>query len=152
MTTAKANMRVIFECNFEFNEVSTRERVITQSSQSCTANLVFSLETMSNQSENAGDQQNEDAAPAKRVRKQTDKDFSYSGQQLASAPKKPIKPTAASKERQRAQQALKAALPIPVNVNVCILPSVALSSYDKASQLTLSKDQLLCHGCEVRVS
>lgn len=30
-----------------------------------------------------------------------------------------------------------------------LLPSVALSEYDKASQLTLSKDQLSIHGCEV---
>ena len=30
-----------------------------------------------------------------------------------------------------------------------LLPSVALSEYDKASQLTLSKDQLTIHGCEV---
>eukprot|EP01035_Chromulina_nebulosa_P037259 gene37259-50287_t len=29
-----------------------------------------------------------------------------------------------------------------------LLPSVALSEYDKASQLTLSKDQLTIHGCE----
>jgi hypothetical protein len=31
-----------------------------------------------------------------------------------------------------------------------VLPSVALSAYDKASQLTLSRDQLICNGCEVR--
>ena len=38
-------------------------------------------------------------------------------------------------------------IPAPVVPNV--LPSVALSEYDKASQLTLSKDQLSVYGCEV---
>lgn len=33
-------------------------------------------------------------------------------------------------------------------VETKILPSVALSLYDKASQLTLSSDQLICYGCE----
>ena len=32
-----------------------------------------------------------------------------------------------------------------------LLPSVALSEYDKASQLTLSEDQLTIYGCEVRI-
>jgi hypothetical protein len=31
-----------------------------------------------------------------------------------------------------------------------LLPSVALSLYDKAPQLILSNDQLICYGCEVR--
>lgn len=31
-----------------------------------------------------------------------------------------------------------------------LLPSVALSNIDKASQLTLSEDQLICYGCKVR--
>lgn len=31
-----------------------------------------------------------------------------------------------------------------------ICPSVALSSRDKAAQLMLSDDQLICYGCEVR--
>jgi hypothetical protein len=30
-----------------------------------------------------------------------------------------------------------------------LLPSVALSLYDKAPQLILSNDQLICYGCEV---
>jgi hypothetical protein len=30
-----------------------------------------------------------------------------------------------------------------------LLPSVALSLFDKASQLALSTDQLICYGCEV---
>jgi hypothetical protein len=86
----------------------------------------------------------------KRVRKQIDKDLAYSGQQRQ---KTQYKPTAAAKERQKANKAHQAhqaaLLDVPENVNVNILPSVALSSYDKASQLTLSKDQLICHGCEV---
>ena len=33
-------------------------------------------------------------------------------------------------------------------VETKILPSVALSQYDKASQLVLSPDQLICYGCD----
>jgi hypothetical protein len=32
-----------------------------------------------------------------------------------------------------------------------IIPLVALSEYDKAAQLLLCKDQLICTGCEVSV-
>jgi hypothetical protein len=78
-------------------------------------------------------------ARAKRVRKQTDKEFA--GEQLR--PQKQVK--AAPK---RAAYVAPPPPP-PVQLNVFIPPSVALSTYDKASQLTLSKDQLLCHGCEV---
>jgi hypothetical protein len=44
------------------------------------------------------------------------------------------------------------ALPAPTqhNFEAKILPSVALSLYDKASQLKLCPDQLICYGCEVR--
>lgn len=42
------------------------------------------------------------------------------------------------------------ALPVAAPVVISnLLPSVALSEYDKASQLTLSKDQLSVFGCEV---
>lgn len=37
---------------------------------------------------------------------------------------------------------------LPVN-DLHILPSVALSEFDKATQLSLCKDQLVCTGCEV---
>lgn len=81
-----------------------------------------------------------DILPAKRIRKQTDKDFKSTGPQLAS-----------KQHKTSTQKSKPAAAPAPVPVplsNVFIPPSVALSTYDKASQLTLSKDQLICHGCE----
>jgi hypothetical protein len=39
----------------------------------------------------------------------------------------------------------------PVIETAKILPSVALSLYDKATQLVLSEDQLVCYGCDVSV-
>jgi hypothetical protein len=78
-------------------------------------------------------------ARAKRVRKQTDKDFV--GEQL--------RPQKQSKPAPKRATYVAPPPPPPVPLNVFIPPSVALSTYDKASQLTLSKDQLLCHGCEV---
>ncbi len=43
------------------------------------------------------------------------------------------------------------ALPAPLQpcFETKLLPSVALSLYDKASQLKLCDDQLVCFGCEV---
>ena len=95
-----------------------------------------------------------DAVPAKRVRKQTDKEFMYSGQQWGGPkPSRPSKASlAAAKAKAQQAAAVAAVTPVvPANPNVFIPPSVALSTYDKASQLVLSKDQLMCHGCEVSV-
>ena len=39
--------------------------------------------------------------------------------------------------------------PIQPTFESRLLPSVALSAYDKAVQLSLSDDQLICYGCEV---
>lgn len=114
----------------------------------------FELLDMSDSAVESSEQQAQtvtEAVPEKRIRKQKDRDLVYSGNQRGVAAKKQYKPSAAAKERQKAaQQALLAAQYVPEPVNLNILPSVALSSYDKASQLTLSKDQLICHGCEVR--
>jgi hypothetical protein len=84
-----------------------------------------------------------DVLPAKRVRKQTDKEMKSNGPQWAPKVSKP-------NYHKHKNAAPPAPPPPPVlNSNVFIPPSVALSTYDKASQLTLSKDQLICHGCEV---
>lgn len=84
-----------------------------------------------------------DLLPAKRVRKQTDKDFKQTGPQWA--PKQ-------YKTNHNKNKAVAPPAPAPVPLsNMFIAPSVALSTYDKASQLTLSKDQLICYGCEVKV-
>ena len=103
--------------------------------------------------------QDGDAVPAKRVRKQAiSKEINDEQPHRATTgntrPKAKAKPNAAQKERQRIHhiqqqiqqqhQALTA-----VGPSVILLPSVTLSTYDKATQLTLSKDQLICHGCEV---
>lgn len=83
-----------------------------------------------------------DILPAKRVRKQTDKDLKTTGPQWVPKPYKP---------NPHKNKAAPAPTPAPVQLsNMFIPPSVALSTYDKASQLILSKDQLICHGCEVQ--
>ena len=85
--------------------------------------------------------------PTKRIRKATDKEFKVSTQQFAKHAK--IKHN--NKEKQKAQVAAVPYSIAPPKLNMFIAPSVALSAYDKATQLTLSKDQLLCYGCEVFV-
>ena len=86
-----------------------------------------------------------DLLPAKRVRKQTDKDMKSDGPQWGGP--KPAKPN------HNKHKAVAPPPPPPVILsNLFIPPSVALSTYDKASQLVLSKDQLICYGCEVSIS
>lgn len=99
-----------------------------------------------------------DLLPSKRVRKQVDKDFDTSGQQRASLSNKDsssshkvAKTTHSNKEKHKSSRVSIAPIVPNVVTPIYIPPSVALSTYDKASQLVLSKDQLICHGCEVNL-
>lgn len=86
----------------------------------------------------------------KRARKQTDRIVAASAALLAPAPKK-ARSTTSTSSTAKAQAQQQQYAPIVPQFETKVLPSVALSQFDKASQLVLSSDQLICHGCEVRL-
>lgn len=81
----------------------------------------------------------------KRMRKQTDR-VTASNSQYTPAPKKARSTSSSSTTTSKAQAHHVSIAPI---YETKVLPSVALSQFDKASQLVLSHDQLICCGCEV---
>jgi hypothetical protein len=108
-----------------------------------------------------------DLLPAKRVRKPIDKEFIP----LATYLKRPVKIAGTEQHIQQKKPRLHAKSaprqvagkdrgryapqpeaepepePLPLRHSF-IAPSIVLSTYDKAAQLQLSPDQLICHGCE----
>lgn len=69
--------------------------------------------------------------------------------QLASL-KRPRKATEKDLHRESSKKSgtrVKASTP---SADISLLPSVAMSEHDKASQITLDKDQLVCYGGLVR--
>lgn len=97
----------------------------------------------------------EPAAYAKRARKLSDKALSASGVSSSSlhTSKKARGNYVVFKKNNTAtvRGGNMFALPAPTQpaFEPKILPSVALSLYDKAAQLKLCEDQLICFGCEV---
>jgi hypothetical protein len=100
--------------------------------------------------------------PAKRARKATDKEFIVQPNQLATSKKTsgPGKGSSLQKDKSSSAKNTKkhqrgttvqVAPPVAPPTNHFIAPSVSLSSFDKAAQLKLSKDHLVCYGCEVSV-
>ena len=88
----------------------------------------------------------------KRARKQTDRIVAASAALLAPAPKKARSTTSTSNTAKAQAQAQQQYVSIVPQFETKVLPSVALSQFDKASQLVLSHDQLICLGCEVITS
>ncbi len=82
---------------------------------------------------------NQDQPLLKRARKPVDKDFG----DVATIKRKNVVPR---------EKKITSITSMDFSTNsgvVLLLPSVALSKYDKAPQLRLSRDQLMCRGHEV---
>jgi hypothetical protein len=91
----------------------------------------------------------------KRQRKVSEKLLQQSNEDENIELKKPRKTYTSSKPRQKGNTKEKMKvqpaifIPPPLPLETKRLPSVALSSIDKARQLKLSEDQLTCYGCKV---
>lgn len=84
-----------------------------------------------------------DTPAAKRARKQTGKAETSVQQAKQRLPGGRVSVGSAGRSNQ--MPPTNTGIPLPESR---ILPSVALSLFDKASQLVLSDDQLVCYGCE----